>query len=155
MYSPAVIDSLIPFLTNLEYGRFLSTNKEINATFDRKHEWKRRCPDATNPKQNALIKGSVEKIGAKAVLFETISLTNLKILMNCYRRMIQYQPLSDLYYEYMNSTDCPPDWYNALRWERTRLSFSNDTKLKPRKRRRVYVPESYIHMRLNKLQLCR
>jgi hypothetical protein len=155
MYSSAVMDPIIPFLTNLEYGRVLSTNKEINATFDWKHEWKRRSPSTENPKQSALIKGAVEEIGAKAVLFETTSLNNLRTLMSCYKQILQYKILSDLYYEYMNPDECPPSWYTTLRLERTLLNFSNGSKLKPRKRKRVHDPESYIHMRLNKLQLCR
>ena len=36
MYRPPVIDSIIPFLSNTEYGLLLTTCKEIKSEFDGK-----------------------------------------------------------------------------------------------------------------------
>ena len=154
MYRPPVIDSIIPFLSNTEYGRLLSTCKEIGTEFDRKSEWNRRSPDSIYPKKQSLIKDALKKNSAICLLNEVTNKENLRVLLNVYRNIIPNKKLLDIYYSYLHSNEA--FWHGVIRCERMQLSFSSGSKLKTRKRKR-FLPSrpDYIHMQVQRLKLCR
>lgn len=154
MYRPPVIDSIIPFLSNTEYGRLLSTCKEIKTEFDRKSEWKRRSPDSIYPKRQSLIKDALKKNSAISLLNEVTNKENLMVLLNAYRNIIPNKKLLDIYYYYLHSEEA--FWHNIIRYERIQISFNNGSKMKPRKRKRFsQTPPNYIHTQVQRLKLCR
>lgn len=154
MYRPPVIDSIIPFLSNTEYGLLLTTCKEIKSEFDRKIEWVRRSPDSIYPKKQSLIKDALKKNTPICLLNEITNKENLMVLLNAYRNIIPNQKLLDIYYNYLHGDEC--FWHGVIRFERMQISFSSGSKLKTRKRKYSSRPQSnYIHTQVQRLKLCR
>ena len=154
MYQPPVIDSIIPFLSNTEYGRLLSTCSEIKTEFDRKIEWKRRSPDCIYPKKQSLIKDALKNNSAICLLNEVTNKENLMVLLNAYRNITPNQKLLDIYYSYLHSNEA--FWHHLIRYERMQIGLTLGSKLKTRKRKR-FLPSQpdYIHMQVQRLKLCR
>lgn len=155
MYSPAVLNSLIPYLTAVEYGRLLCTCVEINTNFDRKLEWANRCPNARHPKQCALIRDTLTRTAPKTLLYEVTSKPKLTVLMDSFRRLLSNVSLINMYWHYMQSNDCPWAWHSMIRWELTQLKFVIGSKIKTRKRKSFSMHQSYNPVLIKRLRLGR
>ena len=91
MYSPPVVDSIIPFVSDTDYGAVLSTCKEINYNFDRNTEWKKRlglmyC--VQDPKKLCLLRDVLKRRDPLDILNNVTSVKMMKTLMYGYRKWV-------------------------------------------------------------------
>jgi hypothetical protein len=156
---PALLNNIIPFLTDTEYSKILCTCKLIDKIYDRNYLWNERMGYKGNEdydgKKTCFLKQMVSKYGISNTLEEQCSVKALKQTCRLLSRFCTYQQMVNAYFEHMHSTTClAPSW---IRLEAQRLSFANGTKLKFSKKRKILEdsPLRLIRRRVTRCLLVR
>jgi len=104
--TPDIALPLLPFLSPRDYGNFLCTCRE-GASYDYKVIWKNYTLNhsfQSHGKSLALVKDLLNEYGPLHLLYEQVTPQRMRVLLNCFRWLVDKETLKQAYDIYMN---CP------------------------------------------------
>ena len=138
LFFEAVTFSVSLFLTPTEYGRLLCTCKEATK-HDYKNVWLRYThvrPYQKMSKPLAFLSDILLTHKPSVLLHNTTRKKNMRMLLNCLRRLVNHATLSKVYQDYLTNKTRSENFDQMVRMERILVSGKRRRKLVVRRLRR-------------------
>ena len=135
---PAVTPSVVLFLTPSEYGHFLCICREA-AKYDYKFIWTRFTrvrPYQRMSKPLAFVSDILQTNDPSVLLQHASSKARMRVLLDCFRRLVNHDVLATVYQEYMTNSRCSSIFDSMVRMERILVNGSRRGKSTVRRLRR-------------------